>query len=285
MDYKALLSLTNYYDKYYNIIKKVDCKSQKCERSFSVKNRIFSIGMLTALCILGFMLKMPAKSYAFSVVPVEVKMYSTSATPVYAAPDIYSNIVLYLERFTNLTVTGITENGFYRVNLNGDYYIPGPYLVSQLSAEKTDKQRALENLSTLTEAYCTQLEQMENYSSSFALLDITGDGIPEIFDLSGKEIYTYYNDRAVMLYYNANPVTFYYNKDSNILLGYYTWNGNESWEIYYKDTSLLPWGQFRCISTDASLYKGKAVAISHSYTNTAETRAELYNILKNILAL
>lgn len=251
----------------------------------AVKNKILSIGMLSVVCILGLVLKMPVKSYALSIVPVEVKMYSTSATPVYAAPDIYSNVVLYLERFTNLTVTGITENGFYRVNLNGDYYIPGPYLVSQISAEKTEKQKALENLSTLTEAYCTQLEQMEDYSLYFALIDITGDGIPEIFDLSGKEIYTYYNERAVMLYYNANPVTFYYDKNSTTLLGYYTWNGNGIWEVYYKDTSLLPWGQLRCISTNASPYKEKAVVIGHNYSNTAETRAELYTILKEMLAL
>lgn len=250
-----------------------------------MKNKILSIAMLTIVCVLGLVLKMPAKAYAFSIIPVDVKMYSTSATPVYAAPDMYSNVVVYLDRFTNLTVTGITENGFYRVNLNGDYYIPGPYLVSQLSPEKTEKQKALESLSKLTEAYCTQLEQMESYSSCFALLDVTGDGLPEIFDLNGKEIYTYYNERAVMLYYNANPVTFYYNKNNNTLLGYYTWNGNGIWEVYYKDTSLLPWGQFRCVSTNASPYKEKAVAIGHNYINTAETRTELYNILKNMLSL
>ena len=37
------------------------------------------------------------------------------STPVYAAPDLNSTIVVYLERFVNVTVTGITDNGFYRV--------------------------------------------------------------------------------------------------------------------------------------------------------------------------
>ena len=62
------------------------------------------------------------------------KMYTTSGTPVYAAPDLNSTIVVYLERFVNVTVTGITDNGFYRVNLNGDYYIPGPYLIKFCAA-------------------------------------------------------------------------------------------------------------------------------------------------------
>lgn len=57
-----------------------------------------------------------------------------------------------------------------------------------------------------------QLEFMESYSENFALIDVTGDGIPEIFDDAGREIYTYYDKRPVMLYYSDNPVTFYYSK-------------------------------------------------------------------------
>lgn len=129
-----------------------------------------------------------------------------------------------------------------------------------------------------------QLEFMESYSSNFALIDVTGDGIPEIFDADGKEIYTYYDKRPVMIYYAEYPVNFYYSKDENKLLGKYTWNKKDIWEVYYKDTSLLPWGQLRCISTATSPTKN-APAITRDYVNNAETRADMYNILKKILSL
>lgn len=237
------------------------------------------------LCVCVQCMVTPLRAHALSITPTDVKMYTTSGTPVYAAPDVYSNVVVYLERFVNVTVTGITDNGFYQVNLNGSYYIPGPYLVSQIQASKTEKEKALENLDKFAKAYRTQLEQMKDYSTSFGLLDVTGDGIPELFDLSGQEIYTYYGERAVMMYYSEYPVTFYFDKKDNKLLGKYNWNKKEIWEVYFKDTSLLPWGQMKCYTTDASAYKGNATAVAHSYTNDENTRADMYNILKKILSL
>lgn len=244
-----------------------------------------SILLLAAVAVAVFC-RQPATAYAFNVTPIGVvEMYTTSGTPVYATPDVFSPVVVYLERFVNVRVTGITDNGFYQVDLNGTYYIPGPYIVSQIEPEKTEKQKALEDLEDFAEAYRIQLEQMADYSPTFALIDVTGDGIPEIFDESGKEIYTYYNKRAVMMYYSENPVTFYYSKKDNKLLGKYTWNSKEIWEVYNKDMSLLPWGQFKCVSTAASAYTGNATAVSRSYTNDGTTRGDIYNILKGILEL
>lgn len=244
------------------------------------------IVLAAAILIIASVWKKPATSFAFHVTPINViEMYSTSATPVYAAPDVFSNVVIYLDRFVNVRVTGITDNGFFQVDLNGTYYIPGPYLVSQIEAEKTEKQKALDNLNDFADAYRIQLEQMESYSSKFALIDVTGDGIPEIFDEAGKEIYTYYNEHSVMMYYSENPVTFYYSKKDNQLLGKYTWNKKEIWEVYNKDVSLLPWGQFQCISTVASPYQNNATVISREYTNDAATRADIYDILKKMLSL
>jgi hypothetical protein len=54
---------------------------------------------------------------------------------------------------------------------------------------KTDKEKALEELQEIATAYQIQLEQMESYSPAFGLLDITGDGIPELFDSNKNEIY------------------------------------------------------------------------------------------------
>ena len=157
-------------------------------------------------------------------------------------------------------------------------------MVSRIEPEKTEKQKALDDLDDFVDAYRMQLEMMESYSSNFALVDVTGDGIPEIFDAEGKEIYTYYDKRPVMIYYSEYPVKFYYSKQENKLLGKYTWNKKDIWEVYYKDTSLLPWGQFRCVSVATSPTEN-APAITRDYANNAETRADLYNILKKILSL
>lgn len=241
---------------------------------------------LAAVIAIAMAVKPPATAYAFNVTPIDVvEMYSTSATPVYAVPDLFSPVVVYLDRFTNVRVNGITDNGFFQVDLNGNYYIPGPYMVAQIEPAKTEKQKALDDLEDFAAAYRMQLEFMESYSERFALIDVTGDGIPEIFDDAGREVYTYYNERPVMMYYSDNPVTFYYSKKDNKLLGKYTWNKKEIWEVYNKDVSLLPWGQFKCVSTVASPYTGNATAISRDYTNNAETRADIYNILKKILSL
>lgn len=74
------------------------------------------IGMLLALLtIIVTVIKPPAKAFAFQVTPIEmVEMYSTSATPVYATPDLFSPVVVYLNRFTNVRVFGITDNGFFK---------------------------------------------------------------------------------------------------------------------------------------------------------------------------
>ncbi|MDE5699084.1 MAG: hypothetical protein K2I96_17035 [Lachnospiraceae bacterium] len=251
----------------------------------SILRKLKLCAALVAAAASVAVMKPPTTALAFNVTPIEmVEMYTTSGTPVYATPDVFSPVVVYLERFTNVRVYGITDNGFYQVDLNGTFYIPGPFMVSQIQPAKTEKQKALEDLEDFAEAYRMQLEFMESYSSSFALVDVTGDGIPEIFDAEGKEIYTYYDKRPVMIYYSENPVKFYYSKNENKLLGKYTWNKKDIWEVYYRDTSLLPWGQFKCIGVATSPTKDAPV-ITRDYTNNAETRADLYNILKNKLSL
>lgn len=258
-----------------NIIMKKNSLWQKCKTGI----------LLAILTVFVTVIKPPATAFAFNVIPIDmIEMYSTSATPVYATPDVYSPVVVYLDRFINVRVFGITDNGFFQVDLNGTYYIPGAYLVTQIEPAKTEKQKALDNLNDLVEAYRMQLEFMESYSKNFALIDVTGDGIPEIFDEAGKEIYTYYEKRPVMMYYSENPVKFYYSKKENKLLGKYTWNKKDIWEVYSKDVSLLPWGQFKCVAL-ATAPTENAPVISRDYTNNAETRGDLYNILKKILSL
>lgn len=249
------------------------------------KRMISWITVFFTICIFIGSVQIPMKTYAMNIIPVQTKMYTISGTAVYAVPDVYTGPVLYLERFVNVTVTGITENGFYRVDLNGDYYIPGVFLVSQIAPVKSAKELAKEKLDSITEAYRIQLEQMESYSPKFGLVDIDGDGIPELFDQNGKEIYKYNGKHAVMIYYNENPTKFYYTKDHKRLAGKYTWMKQEVWEAYYIDYSLFPWGQVKCFSQDVSAIKNDLKEVERNYTNDAATRANLAETLKKIMCL
>ena len=58
---------------------------------------------LAAVLTMVVLLDPPATAYAFNVMPIEmVEMYTTSGTPVYATPDVFSPVVVYIERFTNV---------------------------------------------------------------------------------------------------------------------------------------------------------------------------------------
>lgn len=247
--------------------------------------RIRGFGIILAVCIFFNIVQIPMQTQAMNVIPYYAKMYTTSGCAVYAAPSLFTDVVVYIERFVCVDVTGITENGFYQVDLGGVYYIPGPFLVSQVQLPKSPKQIALENLDKLVDAYRIQLEQMESYSSGFALVDMNGDGVPELFEAGGREIYRFNGEHAVMIYYNENPTKFYVTKDHKRLAGKYTWINKEVWEAYFMDYSLFPWGQIKCFSQNVSDIKNNLLPVEYNYANDAATRGELYAILKNMLSL
>lgn len=250
-----------------------------------MKNNMKKTLITLAILAVVLMFNPPAKSYALNVIPVDMNLYAISGTPVYAVPDVYSGVVVVLDRFVQVKVTGITYNGFYQIDLNGNYYVPGAFLIQHVAPEKTEKQKVLENLEKYADAYVMLLEQMESYSATFGLMDVTGDGIPEIFDSEGKEIFTYYNEKPVMMYYLDRPTDFYYSKAHNQLLGNYKWNEISVWELYNKDVSILPWGQFKCIGVATSDIYNKANKVTHDYVNNSSTRANMYNILKKYMEI
>ena len=84
--------------------------------------RKLKLGMALAAVLAAAVLVKPTTALAFNVTPIEmVEMYTTSGTPVYATPDVFSPVVVYIDRFTNVRVYGITDNGFYQVDLNGTF--------------------------------------------------------------------------------------------------------------------------------------------------------------------
>lgn len=73
------------------------------------------------------------KTYAaeFSVTESKAVLYSNDKTKVYKQPDINSGVVTVIAKDLPVDVTGITSNGWFRISLNGTYYVPGDGLVSK----------------------------------------------------------------------------------------------------------------------------------------------------------
>lgn len=76
---------------------------------------------------------LPRKVYAaeFTVTESKAVLYSNDKTKVYPQPDMNSGVVTTLAPDLPVEVTGVTSNGWFRVSLNGTYYVPGDGLVSR----------------------------------------------------------------------------------------------------------------------------------------------------------
>lgn len=73
------------------------------------------------------------KVYAaeFTVTENKAVLYSNDKTKVYPQPDLNSGVVTTIAPDLPIEVTGVTSNGWFRIYLNGTYYVPGDGLVSK----------------------------------------------------------------------------------------------------------------------------------------------------------
>ncbi len=73
------------------------------------------------------------RTYAaeFTITESKAVLYSNDKTKVYRQPDINSGVVTVIGKDLPVDVTGITSNGWFRISLNGTYYVPGDGLVSK----------------------------------------------------------------------------------------------------------------------------------------------------------
>lgn len=73
------------------------------------------------------------KTYAaeFTVTENKAVLYSNDKTKVYKQPDVNSEVVTVIAPDIPVNVTGITSNGWFRISLNGTYYVMGEGLVSR----------------------------------------------------------------------------------------------------------------------------------------------------------
>lgn len=67
----------------------------------------------------------------YTVTAYQAVMYANDKTVVYATPDLMGLIVTGISENFPVEVTGITSNGWYRIELEGTYYIPGYGLKKQ----------------------------------------------------------------------------------------------------------------------------------------------------------
>lgn len=73
------------------------------------------------------------KVYAveFTVAESKAVLYSNDKTKVYKQPDLNSGVVTTIAPDLPIEVTGVTSNGWFRISLDGTYYVPGEGLVSK----------------------------------------------------------------------------------------------------------------------------------------------------------
>lgn len=70
----------------------------------------------------------------FTVTENKAVLYSNDKTKVYKQPDVNSEVVTVIAPDIPVNVTGITSNGWFRISLNGTYYVMGEGLVSRNAA-------------------------------------------------------------------------------------------------------------------------------------------------------
>lgn len=80
----------------------------------------YIIGIFTGLLFWGM------KVFASEITPVNAILFSNEEAVVYAEADMTSVIVLpNLQEGLPIHVTGITNNGFFQIDMGGIYYVPG----------------------------------------------------------------------------------------------------------------------------------------------------------------
>jgi len=103
------------------IMKTIREKQYRCYKLF-----------LTSLMGLVFLLWGQMVTYAaeYTVTDTSTVLYTAKQTSVYAEPDIQTAAIAVLDANLPVAVTGITSNGWFRVDLGGAYYIEGNALIA-----------------------------------------------------------------------------------------------------------------------------------------------------------
>lgn len=238
-----------------------------------MKNGFLKKILCLTLCVATFTLMVPQKVDAANITACSVTFYTKPATPCFAQPDLGSPVVAYLDKFLPVNVTGFTDNGFFRVNIGTDVYIPVAFLSESLNNKSKDD-IAKEKLADCAFAYRIQLEQLDGLATKFGFFDVNGDGFLDLVT-NNEQIFIYYNKRAYMAYYNSYDCSLYFHKPTSTLVAKLKYDGDTHWEINSYSTATLPSGYFTCVSTDVGPYGNNLTEITYPFKNNDETRGAL----------
>lgn len=103
-----------------------------------MKKKLYGLSMIVTI-FLSTSITALAREYV--ITDVNATMYSTPEAQLYAEPDLNSQIILTKEAFEDdlpIVVTGVTDNGFFRVDVGVVCYIPENGL-TEVSALQTAK--------------------------------------------------------------------------------------------------------------------------------------------------
>lgn len=147
----------------------------------------------------------------FTVTESEAILYSNDNTKVYKTPDTNSSVVTTIASGLPVSVTGITSNGWFRISLNGTYYVPG-YGLESRNAGNTNQVVNNTDVSILTKGTFsffknpqlgdftkTEVEDMdENTYIKYLDSYLMGYALPEncILQDSGETLKTVYQSES-----------------------------------------------------------------------------------------
>ena len=94
---------------------------------------VMTLAVLTGAAPFAADNMMQVQAAEFSVTESKAVLYSNDHTKVYRLPDENSGAVTTIASGIPVNVTGITSNGWFRISLNGVYYVPGYGLESRNS--------------------------------------------------------------------------------------------------------------------------------------------------------
>lgn len=101
------------------------------ERKGMVQAAIFAVLLCCALLLTDAVHFIQVQAAEFTVTESKAILYSNDNTKVYKTPDANSSAVTTIASGLPVSVTGITSNGWFRISLNGTYYVPGYGLESR----------------------------------------------------------------------------------------------------------------------------------------------------------
>ncbi len=106
-------------------------------RRIGKKEKQYSAYWMFLMSLMVFLCFRPMSTYAaeYTVTDANAVLYTAMQTGVYAEPDTQAAAVVVLDANLPIAVTGITSNGWFRIDLSGTYYVPGTALTDLTAAE------------------------------------------------------------------------------------------------------------------------------------------------------